>query len=62
MQGHVPRFNPKFTFCADCSAIRMQGMQKKGRCDPEYLIKLLPAVTEPLERRAVERSTEDEQA
>lgn len=38
--GKPVRFNPNFSFCADCDDRHAAQMGRKGLCQPKYLIKL----------------------
>ena len=39
--GRPVRVNPRFSFCADCKDEHRAAMQAAGRCDPQWLLKLL---------------------
>jgi hypothetical protein len=41
--GQPVRFNPNFSFCADCDDRHAAQMGRKGQCQPKYLIQLYAA-------------------
>lgn len=54
--GHLPgplvlahgvpvRFNPRFSFCSDCSKRHEGAMKAAGRCNPRHLLQLFAAKT-----------------
>ena len=44
--GKPTVFNPRFVFCADCTAQHSLRMHRAGKCQPKYLIALLAPVAE----------------
>lgn len=46
-EGAQPRFNPRFNFCADCSAKHALAMTRTGRCQPDHLKKLAAPAAAP---------------
>jgi formate-dependent nitrite reductase cytochrome c552 subunit len=66
-EGHLPgpllidgdkpvTFNPRFSFCADCHDRHAAQMAHKGRCQPQYLIRLFAPTAEPTPSQASKES------
>jgi len=44
--GKPTVFNPRFVYCADCTAQHSLRMHQAGKCQPKYLIALLAPAAE----------------
>lgn len=54
--GKPVRFNPHFDLCTDCDDRHAARMAHKGKCQPQYLIRLFAPKAEPTPIKASKES------